>query len=228
VTWLGLHLQGFDPRAMSWIDLLGYAASLLVLITFCMSTMLRLRWVAIGSNVLFILFGYFGHIYPVMILHIILLPVNVTRLIQIYRLSRHVTRPDGEGLSIEHLLPFMTRRTVPARTMLITKGDRADKLYYLMEGRIEIVEIGKTLGPGAVIGEIGVFSPDRRRTATVVVCSTDCVVYELTERKTKEIYFHDPRFGYAVLRLIIGRLLENQQFGLAWLGPAQPASSTAG
>jgi hypothetical protein len=29
-----------------------------------------------------------------------------------------------------------------------------------------------------------VFAPDRRRTATVVVCSTDCVVYELTERKT--------------------------------------------
>jgi hypothetical protein len=53
-----------DLAAVSWIDLLGYAASLLVLTTFCMSTMLRLRWVAIGSNVLFILFGYFGHIYP--------------------------------------------------------------------------------------------------------------------------------------------------------------------
>jgi hypothetical protein len=38
---------------VSWIDLLGYAASLLVLTTFCMSTMPRLRWVAIGSNVLF-------------------------------------------------------------------------------------------------------------------------------------------------------------------------------
>ena len=88
---------------MSWIDLLGHAASLLVLTTFCMSTMLRLRWVAIGSNVLFILFGYFGHIYPVMILHIILLPVNVIRLTQIYRLGRSVARSDGEGLSVESL-----------------------------------------------------------------------------------------------------------------------------
>ncbi|MGA8690585.1 MAG: hypothetical protein WB662_11940 [Methyloceanibacter sp.] len=61
------------------------------------------------------------------------------------------------------------------------------------------------------------FAPDRRRTATVVVCSTDCVVYELTERKTKEMYFQNPAFGFAVMQLIIGRLLENQQHG-----PAKP------
>lgn len=207
-----MHLSAFDFSGASWIELLGYAASLLVLTTFCMSTMLRLRWVAIGSNVLFILFGYFGHVYPVMILHIVLLPVNVIRLTQIYRLGRSVG-PDGESLSIQSLLPFMTRLNLPARATLITKGDAADKLYYLMEGQIEIVEIGKTLGPGSVIGEIGVFAPDRRRTATVVVCATDCVVYELTERKAKELYFQDPAFGYAVMQLIVGRLLENQQFG---------------
>ena len=121
------HLP-MDLAAVSWIDLIGYAASLLVLTTFCMSTMLRLRWVAIGSNVLFILFGYFGHIYPVMILlHIILLLVNVIRLTQISRLGRSVARSDGEGLSVESLLPFMTRRNLPAGTTLITKGDPTDK-----------------------------------------------------------------------------------------------------
>jgi CRP/FNR family cyclic AMP-dependent transcriptional regulator len=216
-----------DLAAVSWIDLLGYAASLLVLTTFCMSTMLRLRWVAIGSNVLFILFGFFGHIYPVMILHIILLPVNVIRLAQIYRLGRSVARSDGEGLSVESLLPFMARRNLPAGTTLITKGDRADKLYYVMEGQIEIVEIGKTLGPGSMIGEIGVFAPDHRRTATVVVCATDCVVYELTERKTKELYFQNPAFGYAVMQLIIGRLLENQRLGFAVAVSTKPASTAA-
>jgi CRP-like cAMP-binding protein len=84
-----------------------------------------------------------------------------------------------------------------------------------MEGQLEVVEIGKTLGPGSVIGEIGVFAPDRKRTATVVVCATDCVVYELTESKTRELYFQNPAFGYAVMQLIVGRLLENQRFGVA-------------
>ena len=68
---------------MSWTDLLGYAASAMVLATFCMSSMLYLRLVAIGSNILFILFGSVVHIYPVLLLHVVLLPVNLARLMQI-------------------------------------------------------------------------------------------------------------------------------------------------
>jgi hypothetical protein len=68
---------------MSRTDLLGYAASAMVLATFCMSSMLYLRLVAIGSNILFILFGSMTHIQPVPLLHLVLLPVNLARLIQI-------------------------------------------------------------------------------------------------------------------------------------------------
>jgi hypothetical protein len=68
---------------VSWMDLLGYAASAMVLATFCMSSMLYLRLVAVGSNILFILFGLAAHIHPVLLLHLVLLPVNLTRLMQI-------------------------------------------------------------------------------------------------------------------------------------------------
>jgi hypothetical protein len=68
---------------VSWTDLLGYAASAMVLATFCMSSMLYLRLVAIGSNILFILFGSVAHIYPVLVLHLVLLPVNLARLMRI-------------------------------------------------------------------------------------------------------------------------------------------------
>ncbi len=54
---------------MTWIDLLGYAASATVLATFCMDTMIPLRVTAILSNILFASFGFGAHIYPVMILH---------------------------------------------------------------------------------------------------------------------------------------------------------------
>ena len=73
---------------MSWTDLLGYAASATVLATFCMTSMLRLRLVAMGSNILFILFGAMAHIYPVLLLHLVLLPVNLARLMQIRRRIR--------------------------------------------------------------------------------------------------------------------------------------------
>ncbi len=217
---VGSLLIRLQPGLLPWIDVLGYAASLLVLTTFCMNTMLRLRWVAIGSNVLFILFGYFARIYPVMILHVILFPVNLVRLVQIYRLVQSAVRADGNGLSFQALLPFMTKREFLAGATLVHKGEMADRLFYVSEGRIRVVEPNKILESGAVIGEIGVFAPDHRRTATVV-CITDCVIYELSERKALELYYQNPSFGYAVLQLIITRLLENQQLAPAAASPVE-------
>ena len=68
---------------MSWIDLLGFAAALCVLASFSMSTILALRILALLSNALFILYGLGAHIYPVLILHIILLPINSIKLSRI-------------------------------------------------------------------------------------------------------------------------------------------------
>src|SRR5258708_150132 len=63
------HLEA--PTRMQWTDVDGYAASLTVLATFCMTSMWPLRAFALASNVLFILYGFAAHIYPVLILHVI-------------------------------------------------------------------------------------------------------------------------------------------------------------
>lgn len=195
---------------MPWLDILGYAASAAVLATFCMSTMIPLRIIALGSNVLFIAYGYFDHLYPVLILHIILLPVNALRLVQFQRLVRDIRDAHREDLSIQSLLPYMKRKKYAADEILIRKGDKADRLYYLLDGELEIVDFGKVLKAGAMIGEIGVFAPKQTRTATVK-CRTDCNVFELTEHKAKELYFQDRSFGFAVMQLIIARLVENNE-----------------
>jgi CRP/FNR family cyclic AMP-dependent transcriptional regulator len=75
---------------MSWIDLLGFAAALTVLASFCMTTILSLRSVAIISNLLFISYGLLGHIYPVFFLHITLLPINLIKLYRIQFLPRQI------------------------------------------------------------------------------------------------------------------------------------------
>jgi hypothetical protein len=41
--------------------------------------------------------------------------------------------------------------------------------------------------------------------------SMPCPRYQLAEDKAKELYFQGRSFGYAVLQLIIARLLENQE-----------------
>ncbi|MEX2127334.1 MAG: cyclic nucleotide-binding domain-containing protein [Xanthobacteraceae bacterium] len=193
---------------MSWIELLGYIASAAVFATFCMTTMLPLRLLAVVSNVLFVAYGYFGGVYPVFVLHLILFPINVYRLMQIQLLVRQIGAAVGSGISFKNLLPLMTRRIIPAGTVLFRKGDTADRLYYVSQGSLRIEEIGKELGPGEVIGEIGLFAPDRRRTASVV-CQTECELFELGEGKAKELYFQNPSFAFALLQLIVARLIEN-------------------
>jgi hypothetical protein len=51
--------------AMSFVDIVGYAAALAVLGSFCMSTIVPLRILAVVSNVLFGLYGVLADLYPV-------------------------------------------------------------------------------------------------------------------------------------------------------------------
>jgi hypothetical protein len=50
-----------------------------------MGTMESLRTVAILSNVLFITYGLELHLYPVLLLHATLLPINALKMIQLRR-----------------------------------------------------------------------------------------------------------------------------------------------
>jgi hypothetical protein len=75
---------------MSWIDLVGYLAALTVLATFCMDTIVPLRAVAVVSNVLFIVYGLGEHLYPVFLLHAVLLPVNILKIAQLRPHARKI------------------------------------------------------------------------------------------------------------------------------------------
>jgi hypothetical protein len=202
--------QSPAEESMSSVEVLGYAASATVLATFCMSTMIPLRILALASNILFAAYGYFDHLYPVLILHATSFPINFVRLVQFQKLVSDVRNSNRENLPINSLLAFMRKRDVAAGTTLIQKGERADRLYYLSEGELELTDFAKTLQRGAILGEIGAFARDHERTATIV-CRTDCRLYELSESDAKQLFFQDRSFGFAILQLIITRLLENNR-----------------
>lgn len=65
---------------LGWVDVLGYAASGLTLATFAQRTMLPMRILALGANVCSIGYGSMGMYMPVLVLHLVLLPVNLVRL----------------------------------------------------------------------------------------------------------------------------------------------------
>jgi ABC-type glycerol-3-phosphate transport system permease component len=58
---------------------IGWLASGLVFATFCAKRMLPLRTLAIASNLAFISYGYHDALWPIVILHAAMLPMNVIR-----------------------------------------------------------------------------------------------------------------------------------------------------
>jgi len=64
------------------VEWVGWLASALVLATFCMRGMVGLRLTAIASNLAFIAYGASAGIDPVLMLHVLLLPLNALRLAQ--------------------------------------------------------------------------------------------------------------------------------------------------
>jgi len=58
------------------IEILGYLGALLTLGTYSMNTMIPLRVVALCANCLFIVYGYMAPVYPQLLLHGLLLPLN--------------------------------------------------------------------------------------------------------------------------------------------------------
>jgi hypothetical protein len=75
---LGIH-KGWEK------DAFGYLASSLVLCTFSVRSMRVLRCLGIASNVSFILYAAITGLVPILILHSLLLPMNIYRLVQIVR-----------------------------------------------------------------------------------------------------------------------------------------------
>jgi hypothetical protein len=79
------------------MDAIGYLAASLVLAAFWMRSLSALRSVAIASNLAFITYGYLGDLTPVLVLHMLLLPVNILRLAELGRSPRAVDPAEPRG-----------------------------------------------------------------------------------------------------------------------------------
>ncbi|MEL6766098.1 MAG: cyclic nucleotide-binding domain-containing protein [Pseudomonadota bacterium] len=205
-----------------WAELAGYLASGLVFLTFCMKTLIPLRVVAILSNIAFIAYSWGAGLLPVLILHAALLPLNLVRTAQQIRLRNRVRAAARGDISIETLIPFMERRHCPRGEILFRKGDPANFMFYLANGRVALQEVEKTLEPGVLVGEIGLFAEDGRRMATVR-CIEPCEICVLTRTEVQRLFYEQPAFGFFITRLITSRLLENQRCTEAQLADARRA-----
>jgi CRP/FNR family cyclic AMP-dependent transcriptional regulator len=186
----------------------GLAASFVVAGAI-VKTMIPLRWLAVGGNFGFVVYGALHPQYLTLIISAVLLPINIYRARQMMRLTRRVKAAESTSdLSGLWLRPYMKAKQLRKGTILFRKGDLADHLYCLADGQIELTEIGVMLEPGKIFGEIAFFAPDKRRTHTArcVQASTVLMVDEVT---LKQLYFQNPSFGFHLIGLVAGRLSQD-------------------
>lgn len=78
----------------AWPELVGYLAACLLILTFFMRQMVPLRAVALASSVAWLTYGASDNIYPIVALHLVLIPLNSFRLYQALR-DRDAAQPVG-------------------------------------------------------------------------------------------------------------------------------------
>ena len=192
-----------------WPIWFGYAAVISSIITCAMKTMIPLRIVSMTCNTLFIIYGFFGGIYPTLVLNLVLLPLNTLRLHQMRKLIQDVEAAASMGeTSIDWLKPFMSRRSFRKGDIVFRKGDTADAMFYSVTGRYRLKEMGIEIPIGQVFGDLGFLAPDNRRTQTIE-CTQDGEVLTATYQQVKELYFQNPQFGFFFLRMTSERLFDN-------------------
>ena len=185
-----------------------------------MKAMTPLRVIAIASNVAFIAYGLGAGLYPVLVLHAVLLPLNCVRLLQARSLVQRVRAGLRSTFGLEWLIPMMTCHSFRSGDVLFRIGDPARSTFVILSGTVRVAEIGVVLGPGSVIGEIGVFAPDGCRTGTAL-CETDVEIGSISDQRLLQLCVQDPTFGLYLMRLVVQRLLDNER---RWAAKAECAT----
>jgi CRP-like cAMP-binding protein len=183
-------------------------ASIFVVATSTMRTMIPLRVFGIIANIILITTSTITRNYPTLVLHAVLLPLNAYRLHEMLALVRDVKKSVNSDLSMDWLKPFMTERHFQAGEALFYKHEKAEDMYYIVSGRYRLVESGIELPVGAIVGELGMLSPSNERTQTLE-CLESGTVLSVSYRQVEELYVQNPEFGFYFLRLASARLFQN-------------------
>ena len=198
------------------ITVIGILAGAFYVASQFQKDMISLRVLALVSNVLYLVYSPLHTDYqltqlivmPTFLVNLILLPINAKRLIEILRLIKQIEQATVESPVTEWLLPHMHLRKHKAGAVLFRKGDKADEMMYVAIGKLKLQDIDHSIGPGELIGEIGLFSAEKVRTMTVV-CDTDCELYHMTDQQIYRLYYQNPKLGFFFMKLIVERLLRD-------------------
>jgi SulP family sulfate permease len=133
------------------------------------------------------------------------------------QLRRMFSSPD----QIERFTSYLERQEIAPGAVLILQGDVPDCMYFLDKGKVTAqLEVSedkairlKSLGPGTMIGEVGLYLKQTR--SATVIANEPSVVYRLSADALKRMEEDEPRLASKlhewVARVLSERLSENNR-----------------
>lgn len=193
---------------LSYVELVGLTGTAFTIATYLMRTMIRLRIAAILSSAAFLTYGVLSGSLTVIATELMLLPINFLRLVQVKRLLRQVEKASLADFSLDWLKPLGKERPTKTGEVIFRKGDPADRLYFIAEGRFRLPESGIELAEGQIVGELALVSPDNLRTQGLESLERGLLL-SVEYDEIRQLHFQSPEFGFYFLKLVSGRLFQN-------------------
>ena len=113
----------------------------------------------------------------------------------------------------ESLLAVMTKVSFAEGTEIFQKGDPAERLYFLISGRIAVqnktgfgerTQVIALLDPGAPVGEKGLLGGGSR--GATITAVTDCELLTLTYESFNKLIGDDPLLAIKLLKWLLNRV----------------------
>ena len=86
----------------------------------------------------------------------------------------------------------------------------ATYLAFVVRGKFKLSELEIELTSGALIGELGLLSPDNRRTQTLE-CISEGQLLVISYDEVRQLQVQNPLFGMYFLEIASGRMVQNMR-----------------
>ncbi|MEM9343778.1 MAG: cyclic nucleotide-binding domain-containing protein [Pseudomonadota bacterium] len=192
---------------MAAIDALGWLAAGLTVAALAVKAMMPLRVTMVAASLTFIAYGLATGSALLTALHAAILPFNLFRLYQLRQWQSAAADARTGDFSLDWIRTIMRPVKFADRELVFRKGDPPHYLYYIKSGQVLLEEIGVTLGPDEVLGEIAFFTDAKERTLTAR-CVGKCEIMVIREGDFMRLQHQNPAFGLYIMRLLASRLLE--------------------
>jgi methyl-accepting chemotaxis protein len=205
---------------MLWIEVVAIIAAGVIAVTSNLPTRISYRRISIAACLGFVIYGAVMPDLAIVRIHGVLLLIMLVRewiLQSVLREARSEAlanasmafkeqrRAPHKVIAPGWLTPLMVRAHLKAGQHLFKADDLSDEMFLITKGTVRIPELGLSLGANEMLGEIGIFSPERRRTASAL-CETDVEVLRISARRVFELFCQNPKFAFLLMQLIISRL----------------------